>query len=188
MLFYLRPYFKTHNIVVKIKPENVPSTLAYLEKEWKKTAPDWIFQYSFLDQRLESLYNSEKKMGKVFYIFTLMGMFISCLGLFGMASFAVTRRIKEIGIRKVLGASVSGIAFLLSKEFTKWVIIANVISWPFAYYLMSNWLQNFHYRISVDLWIFLFSGILAYVIALLTVAAISIKAALANPADIIRYE
>jgi putative ABC transport system permease protein len=127
-------------------------------------------------------------MGQIFISFTLMAIFISCLGLFGLASFTADQRTKEIGIRKVLGASVSNVVVLLSRDFTKWVILANVVAWPVAYLVMNKWLQNFAYRISLGVWMFILSGVIALIIALLTVSTKALKAAVANPADSLRYE
>ena len=125
---------------------------------------------------------------RIFGIFTLLGLFIACLGLLGLASFTAESRTKEIGIRKVCGASVAGIVIMLSKQFTKWVLLANGIAWPVAYFAMNKWLQNFAYRINIDIMTFLLSGLLVLGIALLTVSFQSFKAALANPADSLRYE
>jgi putative ABC transport system permease protein len=120
--------------------------------------------------------------------FTLIAIVIASLGLFGLSSFTTNRRTKEIGIRKVLGASVSVITILLSKEFTKWVVVANMISWPVAYCFINEWLQNFAYRIGLNMWIFILSGTVALVIALLTISIQTIKAAIANPIESLRYE
>jgi putative ABC transport system permease protein len=127
-------------------------------------------------------------MGQIFISFTLMAIFISCLGLFGLASFTADQRTKEIGIRKVLGASVSNVVVLLSRDFTKWVILANVVAWPVAYLIMNKWLQNFAYRISLAVWIFVLSGVIALLIALFTVSTKALKAAVADPVDSLRYE
>jgi putative ABC transport system permease protein len=127
-------------------------------------------------------------MGQIFTSFTLMAIFISCLGLFGLASFTADQRTKEIGIRKVLGASVSNVVVLLSRDFTKWVILANVVAWPVAYLVMNKWLQNFAYRINLAIWMFILSGVIALIIAILTVSTKALKAAVANPADSLRYE
>ena len=121
-------------------------------------------------------------------VFTLFAIIISCLGLFGLASFLTEQRTNEIGIRKVLGASESGIVYLLSKQFTKWVLIANIFAWPAAYFVMNQWLRSFAYRINIGIWVFLLSGMLAAGIALFTVSFQALKAARANPIDSLRYE
>jgi putative ABC transport system permease protein len=127
-------------------------------------------------------------MGRLFQYFTILAIFISCLGLFGLASFMAEQRTKEIGIRKVLGASVSGITVLLSKEFTKWVIVGNIIAWPVAYLAMKRWLEGFSYRIEINILTFILSGILALTIALLTVSYQAIRAAVAEPVEALRHE
>jgi len=127
-------------------------------------------------------------MGRLFSIFTILGIIIAGLGLFGLASFLAEQRTKEMGIRKVLGASVSGLILLISKDFTKWVLVANLIAWPVAYFFMNTWLQNFAYRTNLALWIFALSGVIALVVALLTVSYQAIKAAVANPVQSLRYE
>lgn len=143
---------------------------------------------SFMADLFYAKYKTEQNFGGIMTVFAAIAIFIACLGLFGLASFTAERRTKEIGIRKVLGASVSEIFTLLCREFTKWVLLANIIAWPIAYYFMNKWLQNFAYQINIGLGIFLASGMIALVIALLTVSYRSIKAATANPVDSLRYE
>lgn len=146
------------------------------------------FVYSFLDDDFDSLYRQEKQRGKVFLVFSVLAIFIACLGLFGLASFTAEQRTKEIGIRKVLGASVESIVRLLSKDFLKLVLLGNLLAWPMAYFMMQKWLGNFAYRVPINLDIFFIAGILALFIALATVSFQAVKAALANPADSIRTE
>ena len=173
---------------VRINPQNIPETLVFLEKKWIEFAPEYPFEYSFLDDRLNRLYNSEQKLGQSFNGFAFLAILIACLGLYGLASFVAERRTKEIGIRKVLGASVPNVLFLLSRDFMKWVLLANVIAWPLAYYAMTKWLQNFAYHVQLNIWIFLLSGIIAFVIAFLAVCFKSLKTAVTNPVDSLRYE
>ncbi|NIM90224.1 MAG: FtsX-like permease family protein [Candidatus Aminicenantes bacterium] len=175
-------------LFVRVAPSNISETLEYVKSVGTKFSPAYPLRYQFMAERLDRLYNRERLMGKIISYFALLAIVISCLGLFGLASFMTERRTKEIGIRKVLGSSVSKVVFLLSKEFTKWVLVANVIAWPVAYYLMSRWLQNFAYRASLGFWIFIMSGVLILVIALLTVSYQAIRAATANPVDALRYE
>ena len=134
------------------------------------------------------MYQSEMRLSRLFSIFTGITIFIACLGLFGLASFTVEQRTKEIGIRKVLGASIGSIVFILSKEYVKWIVLANVIAWPVAFFAMNHCLNNFAYRTNIGIWTFILSALLALVIALLTVSYQSIKAALANPIESLRYE
>jgi putative ABC transport system permease protein len=175
-------------VFVKLDAADIPNTLIDIESTWKSFFPDTPFDFHFLDEAYERLYRSEQQMGTLFNSFTILAVFISCLGLFGLASFMAEKRTKEIGIRKVLGASVIGIVALLNKQFTKWVLIANIIAWPIAYYAMFRWLQGFAYRINLGIWIFALAAIVALGIAVVTVSYQSIKAALANPADSLRYE
>ncbi len=178
------------NMVIRLAPDalRTQETIRYVETLWKKFAPDHPFTFSFLDDRLNSLYRGEQLMGTLFRWFSGLTIFIACIGLLGMASFTAEQRTKEIGIRKVLGASVPGIVGMLIREFSKWVIIANIIAWPVAYYFMNRWLHNFAYRVNLGLWIFVMSAVSALFIALLTVSYQSIKAATANPVDSLRYE
>ncbi|MCK4758783.1 MAG: ABC transporter permease [Candidatus Aminicenantes bacterium] len=173
---------------IRMKPENVPETLGFIEKTIKKFAPDFPFEYSFLDEDIDNLYKTEQRIGNLVRYGTFLAIFIACLGLFGLASFTAEKRTKEIGIRKVLGASISGIVLLLTKEFTKWVILANLIAWPIAYFVMSIWLQNFAYHVNIGIWTFLFSSALALVTALITVSFQAVKTAASNPVDSLRYE
>ena len=155
---------------------------------WHGFAGSERLNYTFLDETLAQLYSTEKAIGEITTVFALLAIFIACLGLFGLATFVTEQRIKEIGIRKVLGASITEIVFLLSKEFSKWVILANLLAWPVAFYVMNKWLQDFAYRTSISWWIFALSGLIALVIALLTVSYQAIKAAAANPVESLRYE
>jgi len=173
---------------VRISPHRVRDTLAFLEKTWKKIHPRYPFEYRFLDDVLQSLYRSEQSIGTVVTVFTVLALFISCLGIFGLSSYAAEQRTKEIGIRKVLGASVSSVVRQMSKEFVFLVIIANVIAWPLAYLLISQWLQRFAYRIAMGWWTFVLVGIVIFVLSLLTISWQIIRAATANPVDSLRYE
>jgi putative ABC transport system permease protein len=177
-----------NRVSVKLKPGTIAGTLRSIENIWRDLEPAQPFPYVFLDDSFDRLYRSEQRMGQIFISFTLMAIFISCLGLFGLASFTADQRTKEIGIRKVLGASVSNVVVLLSRDFTKWVILANVVAWPVAYLIMNKWLQNFAYRISLAVWIFVLSGVIALLIALFTVSTKALKAAVADPVDSLRYE
>jgi ABC-type antimicrobial peptide transport system permease subunit len=175
-------------IYIKIKSDNIGTAIQNLKERWTGLNPDYPFEYSFLNEDFENLYRAEKRLSTLFKNFTFLAIFISCLGLFGLAAFAAEQRTKEIGIRKVLGANVTGIVKMLSKEFIKWVLAANIIAWPVAYVAMNSWLQNFAYRIDVGIWIFFLAGALALVIALLTVSYQAVRAAVANPVEALRYE
>jgi len=175
-------------ISVKLRPENIQGTLAFLEKTWKKFSPGYPFNFSFLDESIQARYQLEIKMGYGITSMAYIAIILSCMGVFGLSLYSVEEKTKEIGIRKVLGASVSSILSLLSKGFLKWITIANIISWPIAYYFMNRWLQKFAYRTNIGIWPFVFSTALTLIIALLTISFHSVKAATANPVDSLRYE
>lgn len=167
---------------------NAAATVARLEKVWQSVVPSASFDYFFQDEAFNRQYLAEQRLGSLFLIFSLFAIAIACLGLFGLASFTAAQRTKEIGIRKVLGASITGIIKLLSKDFVMLVIIAAVIAFPLAWWAMSNWLQNFAYRAPISGWIFIMAGGGALVIALITVSFQAVKAALANPVNSLQAE
>ncbi len=175
-------------LTVKLNTDNLSAAVDLVESKWKEMATGEPFDYSFLDDDFDRLYRSEQRLVKLFTIFAVFAISIACLGLFGLAAFVAEQRRKEIGIRKVLGASFMSITTLLSKEFTKFVFIAFIISVLPAYFLMDNWLQGFAFRINISIWIFLASGFIVMVIAIATVSFQSIKAAQANPVDSLKYE
>ncbi len=177
-----------NSLSVRIKTENIPATLSFLESKMRQIDPFRPFDYAFLDDSFDSQYRSEERLSRVFSYFAILAVFIACLGLFGLASFTAEQRTKEIGIRKILGASVSGVALLLSKEFTKWVLIANAIAWPIAYFASRLWLQGFAYRTNLTLTTFIVSMAISFFIALLTVSYQAMRTAIANPVDSLRYE
>ncbi len=187
VVIYISPNFFEY-VSVRISSDNIPSILAFLKGKWKELAPNQPFEYFFLDSDFDSVYRSEERVGKILAGSTALAIFIACLGLFGLASFAAEQRTKEIGIRKVLGASVANIVSMLANEFVRWVLIANIIAWPVSYYAMSRWLQNFAYRTSIEPGAFLLAAFIALGIAILTVSFQSVRAALANPVDSLRYE
>ncbi len=187
ILIYIDPkfYFLT---ATKIKPEDPEATLAYMGDVWKTVLGESEFNYRYLKDAYYSFYSAEEKTGKLISIFTILALFISCLGLYGLAAFMTNRKVKEIGIRKVLGASVRSIAALYSKEFTKWVILANIIAWPISYFLINKWLGNFAYRIPLTPISFVLSGVAVLLIALASVSSHAIRAAMANPVESLRSE
>jgi putative ABC transport system permease protein len=162
--------------------------LKYIENTWNKVNSVTPFEYYFLDETIDDLYKNERRLGRVFTYFAFLAIFISCLGLFGLSSFLVEKRTKEIGIRKTLGASVKYLVIMLSKDFSKWVLLSNMIAIPLAWYAMKQWLQNFAYQTGIGIWIFILSGSAALIIAFLTVVFQSLKAANTNPIDALRYE
>jgi putative ABC transport system permease protein len=175
-------------VTLSIDVSNLKEALVFIESKWKSMYPNNPFESFFLDTDFDRQYQADEQVGRIFSIFTVLGLFIACLGLLGLASFTAESRTKEIGIRKVLGASVPGIVVMLSKQFTKWVLLANIIAWPTAYYIMSRWLKSFAYRTEIDILVFILSGLLVLAIALLTVSFQSIRAASADPTKSLRYE
>lgn len=175
-------------ISARIRPDNIPSVIDKIKETWVSFSPQIPLDYSFLDDDYDRLYKHEQQVSKITSIFSFLAIFIASLGLFGLASFIAEQRTKEIGIRKVLGASVPGIIQMLSKKFLLLIFLANIIAWPSALFLMTKWLNNFAYKTSIGLSIFLFSGFLALFIAFISVGYQSMKAARANPVDSLRYE
>ena len=173
---------------VRIQPTDIPETVAALEAAWQQFVPEEPFEYSFLNADFDALYGAEQRTSQLFTVFSILAILIACLGLFGLASFLIQQRTKEVGIRKVLGASVPGIVALLSKDFARLVLVAMVIAWPAAYFVARAWLQDFAYRISIPWGLFLIAGLVALAIAFLTVSYQSIKAATADPVQSLRYE
>jgi len=191
-------FYKTYNpapdhhyyryIFARIRPDNIPQTISSIKEVYTKFNPEFPFTYRFLDDDYNRLYRSEEQTGAILRNFAVLAVLISCLGLFGLASFLAEQRTKEIGIRKVLGSSVHGIIVLLSKQFLKWVAVANIIALPIAWYMSYAWLQNYPYRTGTGVWVFILTACMTLVIALVTVSYQSIKAARANPIDSLRYE
>ncbi len=176
------------NVSVKISGQEIPATIAFIENKYIEFFPEEIFAYRFLDEDFERMYQEERKSGKVILYLAVLAIFIACLGLFGLASFATKQRTKEIGIRKVVGASVGSITWLLSSQFLKLTLLGCLLAWPLAYFIMHSWLQNFLYRTPLQIWVFGLAGLFAIFVALLTVSIQSIRAATANPSDSLRME
>jgi putative ABC transport system permease protein len=187
LILHIEPWWYRF-IIIKLRSENLFETIAFIKKTHSKFNPHFRFEYSFFDDHVERFYRAEQVLNKVFHYFSSLAIFIACLGILGLAVYASESRRKEIGIRKVLGASVPGIAILLSKGYTRWILAANFISWPIAYYAMHKWLRSFAYRVDLGIKVFILSGLAAVCIALLTVGYQTIKAATANPVDSLRYE
>ena len=177
--------------LIKIGASNyndIKGVIDYLKSVWRKISPDFPLEYNFLDDRLNTQYKSDERFENAFLGFSLFAILISCLGLFGLSAFTVEQKIKEIGIRKILGASVSSITLMISKKFIALVLLSNLIAYPVGYFIIKNWLKNFAYRIDISWWIFVLSGVIAIVIAILTVSVQAVKAAVGNPIESLRYE
>ncbi len=175
-------------IAIKLAAGNPQPAIAAIQKIYDQTAPTYPFQFTFLDQDFDRLYNNEQKQGVLFTIFAVLAIFIACLGLFGLALYSTEQRRKEIGIRKVLGASVGGLVTLLSSDFLKLVLLANVLAWPLAWWAMHKWLEEFTYRVELNALIFILAGIIALIIAVFTVSFQALKVAVANPVNALRDE
>ncbi len=189
LVFFNAPEF--NNGVIKLKSSKYSNIKIFIEKfntVWKKYSPDFPLEYNFLDESLAQQYQSEERFEKAFLGFSVLAIVLACLGLFGLSSFTTEQRTKEIGVRKVLGASVNNIMVMLSKQFIMLVLISNLIAVPIAYFLMIKWLQEFAYKINMTWWIFLSAGGVVIIIALATVSIQAIKAATANPVESLRYE
>jgi putative ABC transport system permease protein len=175
-------------VAVKVKTANLPKTIADIRAVWNKFSPDFPLDYNFLDENFEKMYKSEEKLSSLLWIFTAMAIFVGCMGLFGLAAFSAEQRVKEIGIRKVLGASAANIVTLLSGNFVRLIILSLVIAAPVAWWVMNKWLEDFAYRIHIGWSVFVIAGVSALFIALVTVSFHAIKAAVANPVHSLRTE
>jgi putative ABC transport system permease protein len=175
-------------IALRIKPENVSETIAHFKKTYEAADPDWIFTYSFLDQNFDSMYKSEQRLGKLFSIFTYLAIIVACLGLFGLVEYSVNQRTKEISIRKVFGASIPSLLFLLTRSYFILLLIAFILICPISYYVAQAWLNNFAYHIEINPVMFIKAGLVILTITVITVSFQSIKAALTNPAQILKND
>jgi putative ABC transport system permease protein len=173
---------------LKLSGSEIPATISQIEQIWNTYNPGIPFEYHFLDEKYEELYKSDMHIAKLISLFSLLAVFIACLGLLGQSVFAAENRTKEIGIRKVNGAEISEIMALLNKDFVKWIVIAFFFAIPIAYYFISKWLQNFAYTTGLNWWLFILAGIIALGIALMTVSWQSWRAATRNPVEALRYE
>jgi ABC-type antimicrobial peptide transport system permease subunit len=181
-----KKWYTTSNI--KLATTDLSSALTSIETLWGEVYPDYAFEYQFLDDRIANFYKQETQLSHLYKIFAAIAIFLSCLGLYGLASFMAVQRIKEVGIRKVLGATVQSVIYLFSKEFIVLISIAFVVASPVAWYFMNKWLQDFSYRIDISWWMFLVAGAASMLIALVTVCFEAIKAAMANPVKSLRTE
>jgi len=175
-------------VAVKMKTADINSALTSIKNTWNKFSPEYPLEYKFLDDNFEQMYKAEDKLRSLLWIFTGIAIFIGCLGLFGLAAYTAERRKKEIGIRKILGATTESMILLLSKDFIKLVIVSLLIASPVAWYFMNQWLQDFAYRINISWWIFAFTALASLGIAFITVSFQAIKTALANPVNSLRTE
>jgi ABC-type antimicrobial peptide transport system permease subunit len=179
-------FYGTVNL--KLDAKDMTATLKKVETTWNEVYPDFVYEQKFLDAKIENFYKQESKLADLYKIFAVLAIFLSCLGLYGLASFMAVQKTKEVGIRKVLGASVNNIIFLFSKEFLMLIGIAFLIAAPLAYYFMHGWLQDFVYRVNISWWVIALAGLIAIAVALITISFKAVKAAIANPVTSLRSE
>jgi ABC-type antimicrobial peptide transport system permease subunit len=184
----VRPNWPVSYIFVRVQPDNLPASMEVIKNAWKEVNPKAAFLGSFLDENTDRTYNKETRLSKIFMSGAVLAILISCMGLFAIALLVILQRTKEIGIRKVLGASVPHIVGLVSKDFLVLVLVAIVIASPIAWYAMNSWLQSFYYRINISWWVFALAGVLALLIAFITLSLQSVRAALKNPVNALRSE
>jgi len=175
-------------ISIRVNSNRISDALKTIDNNWKKYANGLPLEYNFLNDEYDILYKNERQTQQLFVAFSILAILIACLGLLGLSSYIAEQRTKEIGIRKVMGASVTTITYILSANFTKWVLISNLFAWPIAYYLMTKWLEDFAYKVSLSWWMFAVAALLSILIAIITISYQSIKAATRNPIDSLRYE
>jgi len=175
-------------VFIRIRPDSVPETMAFIERTFEKFAPMFPFAFSFIDKGIDDLYVSEKRLGRIFGYSSFLAIFISCLGIFGLASFTAERRTREIGVRKVLGASTSDISLLLSRSFARWLVMANLIAWPLGWYFLHRWLERFAFRSRLSPLVFIASGLISFLVAAVPVVYQSLRAASVDPAETLRAE
>lgn len=180
--------FWTKYLLIRVGKGNLKQTVSYVEKKWNEFSKEYPFEYFFLDENLDKLYKSQDNLAKLVGYFSVLAIFIACLGLFALASFTAEQRTKEIGIRKVLGSKVTSIVNLMLKDFVKLILISNVIAWPLSYWLMNKWLSDFAYRIDIGFWVFILSGLVCLLVALGTVLFHAIRSANSNPVKALKYE
>jgi len=186
VLFTLKPR-KTY-ILAKISGNEFPQTIQYIENQWKTITGQNVMNYQVINKLYERIYKEESNFGQIVLFFTFLAIFLACLGLFGLTAISTTQRTKEIGIRKVLGANFISLNMMLLKQYTKWIMIANLIAWPVAYMLMKNWLQNYAYKINLGLHYFIIATLLTLVISVITISYLAIRTARSNPVDSLRDE
>jgi putative ABC transport system permease protein len=188
MFMFNCPQCGFSTVSVKIDGAKANEVLAFIGNTWKNIFPDHPFEYQFLDDHFKEVYRADRQVTTMVTVLAVLAIFISCLGLFGLASYSAEKRIKEIGIRKVMGASIQNIVSLLSRHFIRLVLLANLIAWPLAWYAIHRWLEDYAYRIPMSWWVFMLAGVLAMAIALVTVGILAFRAAVANPVKSLRTE
>ncbi|MEJ2053137.1 MAG: ABC transporter permease [Calditrichaceae bacterium] len=179
---------RLRGLSIRIRPHSIHQSLSLIENKWKTFYPDQEFNYTFLDDKLNASYHAEKRMGTLFKYFSFLAIFIACLGLYGLTAFTIEQKTKHIGVYKVLGADITNIVYRLSKNYILWILSANLVAWPIAWYAMNKWLQNFAYHVDMSWWMFSLAGGIALTVALIAISWQAIHAAMGNPVESLRYE
>ncbi|OGU60102.1 MAG: hypothetical protein A2V66_10445 [Ignavibacteria bacterium RBG_13_36_8] len=187
-VYFVSPIENHQFLSIRLKGGSIPGTIDHIKSVWTNLVPNYPLDYFFLDESFERLHRSDQRLSDVFKYFGMLAIGVACMGLLGMAAFSAEQRKKEIGIRKTLGGNTFGLYYLLSKDQLKWIVAAALIAWPFGFFVMNNWLENFAYKIEIDVWLFINSGALALLVAMLTISWQSIRAALANPVESLKHE
>ncbi len=167
---------------------DIPAAIEAIDATFGEFDPDYVFTWEFLDDRLQSSYDAEERTGRLISMSAILAVIVSVMGVYSLTSFTILRKTKEIGIRKAMGSSISSILLMLYRDMGQWVLLANLIAWPSAWYMMERWLGNFAYRIDIEFWMFLAGGAIALLVAMLTITGLAVKAALTNPVAALRYE
>ena len=173
---------------VRTGPENIEGTIAFIGSTLNQADPDYIYNYTFLDDMLINSYDAEERNNKLISMAAVLAVILSVMGLYSLTSFTIIRKTKELGIRKAMGSTTGSLLFMLYRDIGQWVLLANLIAWPLAWYAMSRWLENFAYRADPQAWMFIAAGMTALLIALSTITGLALKAARTNPVDALRYE
>jgi len=187
-IYPLIPGQHIQNLAIRLSGEDIPGSIDYIQKVWKKVTENEPFDYYFLDKDLDMQYKEEERTAGIFGIFSLLAIFIATLGIFGLAAHTAELRTREIGIRKAMGASVRKITFMLLSQFTRWIFWAILVAFPIAYLIMKLWLGRFAYHINIEIWFFIIAALLAIIVAIVTVSFQSLRSAKANPIQALQYE
>jgi putative ABC transport system permease protein len=188
LIFDMNPYLGYDHLLVRFRTSDLAGLISDIRKAWRQIDPNEPFEYHFMDDVFGQAYRAEQRMSTMLLYFAILAIVIACMGLFGLALFNTEQRTKEIGIRKVFGSSVSGVMILISSKFSRWVLFANILAWPVAYFIVRNYMQMYAYKINLPVWIFFLTAAGVYLVALLTISLQSYRAGATNPGDALRYE
>jgi putative ABC transport system permease protein len=188
LIFDMNPYLGYDHLLVRFRTTNLAGLISDIQQAWQKIDPNEPFEYHFMDEVFDSAYRTEQRMSSMLLYFAILAIVIACMGLFGLALFNTEQRTREIGVRKVFGSSVSGVVFLISSKFSRWVLLANILAWPVAYLIVRKYMQMYAYKINLPVWIFFLAAAGVYLVAILTISLQSYRAGVSNPGDALRYE